>query len=82
MATFKDVVEDYCIEHGISFQATKRTDSYMNKLYEISILNDRIFECFISEDVLWIYQGDEKTPVSLSLLKSFLSRVWGKHKQV
>ncbi|EEQ40325.1 G-patch domain family protein [Clavispora lusitaniae] len=75
MATFKDVVEDYCIEHGISFQATKRTDSYMNKLYEISISNDRIFECFISEDVLWIYQGDEKTPVSLSSLKSFLSRV-------
>lgn len=72
MATYKDVVERYCVERDITFFATKNTDSHMNKLYEISLLGEKAHKCFISEDVLWIYRGESKFPVSLAEIETFL----------
>lgn len=72
MATYKDVVERYCFEHNILFQVTRHTDAQMNKLYEISTPGGQAHRCFISEDVIWIYRDDLKTPVSLEEIESFL----------
>lgn len=72
MATYKDVVERYCIEHNISFFVTNNTDSQMNKLYEISLPGGQAHKCFIAEDVLWIYKEDLKTPVALAEIETYL----------
>lgn len=72
MATFKDVVENYCVERNISFHPAKLTDAQMNKLYEISVPGGKQHKCYISEDVLWIYEEDLEVPVALKEVESFL----------
>lgn len=66
MATFKDVVTDFCGQHGIVVCKTDRSDLDMNQIYEMAFTKTgKIRDCYINDDVLWVDIDGVFQPISL-----------------
>lgn len=65
LVTFKDVVQQACLQRNVVFQATGRRDINMNELFSLHFPGGTSYECFVSNDVLWVRGSQEFSAVDL-----------------
>ncbi|OBA20694.1 hypothetical protein METBIDRAFT_203224 [Metschnikowia bicuspidata var. bicuspidata NRRL YB-4993] len=63
LVTFKDVIQQICLQHNVLFQVTGRRNSSMNEICELVFPDGKKYSCFISNDVLWVRESAEFNPV-------------------
>lgn len=62
-ATFKDVVLHLCDKLKVTFTYSGTTDINMNKIYNLEFMSGKKLRCYISDDVLWVQNGEHFAPV-------------------
>lgn len=65
LVTFRDVVQQECLNRNVMFQATGRRDNTMNELFALHFPDGASYECFVSNDVLWVLGAQGFSAVDL-----------------
>ncbi|KAM9908115.1 hypothetical protein OXX79_000563 [Metschnikowia pulcherrima] len=68
IVTFKDVVQQLCVQNNAVFQSTLHRDANMNEIWEIKFMDGKTIQCFISGDVLWVREGSDFVPMDVTEL--------------